>query len=198
MLQRHYPVPVAVLRKICKYPSTAAIASWFEEKRWAARKSLSLGRGRSQREPNPGNRVDVPTVHGADPLIFPLPKHFCGRVYCSDERWFFLANRVFSHEFFRLVWLKDWNNIISYYIYIISSRIFRIIILNILVFNLLFFLNSIYTVFRALYFFCKRGIKSYNREVPKRCTCYRFYFIWRLLYVFRATPSPIFSSTKQL
>jgi hypothetical protein len=24
--------------------------------------------------------------HSADPLIFPLPKHFCGRVHCSDER----------------------------------------------------------------------------------------------------------------
>jgi hypothetical protein len=26
-------------------------------------------------------------------------------IFCS------FANRVFSHEFFRLVWLKDWNNI---------------------------------------------------------------------------------------
>jgi len=24
---------------------------------------------------------------------------------------FYFANRVFSHEFFRLAWLKDWNNI---------------------------------------------------------------------------------------
>jgi hypothetical protein len=41
-----------------------------------------------------------------------LPKHFCGRVHCPDERWFFsFVNGVFSHEFFHLVWLKDWNNI---------------------------------------------------------------------------------------
>jgi hypothetical protein len=45
-----------------------------------------LGRDRSQREPDLGNRVDVPTVHSAYPLIFPLPKHFCGWVHCPDER----------------------------------------------------------------------------------------------------------------
>jgi len=56
--------------------------------------------------------VDVPTIHSADPLIFPLSKHFCGWVHCPDERWFSsFANQVFSHEFFCLVWLKDWNNI---------------------------------------------------------------------------------------
>jgi hypothetical protein len=71
-----------------------------------------LGRGRSQREPNLGNRVDVPTIHSADPLILTLPKHFCGEVHCPDERRFFsFANQVFSCEFFHLVWLKDWNNI---------------------------------------------------------------------------------------
>jgi len=43
-----------------------------------------LGRDRSQREPNLGKRVDVPTIHSADPLIFPLPKHFCGRVHFPD------------------------------------------------------------------------------------------------------------------
>jgi len=42
-----------------------------------------------------------------------LPKPFCGRVHCPVERSFIFsfANWVFSHEFFRLVWLKDWNNI---------------------------------------------------------------------------------------
>ena len=35
---------------------------------------LILGRDRSQREPNLENRVDVPTIHSADPLIFPLLK----------------------------------------------------------------------------------------------------------------------------
>ena len=55
-----------------------------------------------------GNRIDVPTIHSADPLIFPWPKYFCGRVHCPDERLFFSsANRVFSHIFFCLVWLKD-------------------------------------------------------------------------------------------
>jgi hypothetical protein len=34
-------------------------------------------------------------------------------VHCPDEIRFFssFANRVFSHEFFRLVWLRDYNNI---------------------------------------------------------------------------------------
>jgi len=30
---------------------------------------------------------------------------------------------------------------------------------------------------------------------PTRCTCYRVYFIWQLLYMFRALLSPIFRST---
>ena len=49
-----------------------------------------MGRDRSQREPNIGKRVDVPTIHGADPLIFPLPKHFCGRALIKDD--FFLLH----------------------------------------------------------------------------------------------------------
>ena len=33
-------------------------------------------------------------------LIFPLPKHFCGKVHCPDERWFFsFANRVEAENF---------------------------------------------------------------------------------------------------
>ena len=49
---------------------------------------MGLGRdtSRSQREPNLGNRVDVPNICSANPLIFPLPKHLCGRVLCLDER----------------------------------------------------------------------------------------------------------------
>jgi len=35
-----------------------------------------------------------------------------------------------------------------------------------------------------------------NIEVPTRCTCYKFYFIRRLLYMFRVSLSPIFRSTK--
>jgi len=35
-----------------------------------------------------GNRVDIPTIHSADPLIFPLPKHCHGQVHCPDERLF--------------------------------------------------------------------------------------------------------------
>jgi hypothetical protein len=56
--------------------------------------------------------VDVPTLHSADPLIFPLPKHFCGRVNCPDEKtiFFFCKPGLFSRTF-RLVWLKEWNNI---------------------------------------------------------------------------------------
>jgi hypothetical protein len=37
-------------------------------------------------EPNLGNRVNVPTIRSADPLVLPLPKHFCGCVRCPDER----------------------------------------------------------------------------------------------------------------
>jgi hypothetical protein len=45
----------------------------------------------------------------------------------------------------------------------------------------------------------KRDIsRDSNVEVPTRCTCYRVYFIWRLLYMFRVSLSPIFRSTKQL
>jgi len=113
MFQRHYPVRVVILRKIYKIPDYSCNRLLIRRKTLTSEEEFGfLGRDRSQREPNLGKRVDVPTVHSADTLIFPLPKHFCGRVHCPDERWFFsFANRVFSHEFFRLVWLKDWNNI---------------------------------------------------------------------------------------
>jgi hypothetical protein len=50
-----------------------------------------------------GKRVDVPTIHSADPLIFPLPKQFYGRVHCPDERsffFFFLQTGPFLTHFF--------------------------------------------------------------------------------------------------
>jgi hypothetical protein len=28
----------------------------------------------------------VPTIYSGGPLILPLPKQFCGRVHCRDER----------------------------------------------------------------------------------------------------------------
>jgi hypothetical protein len=84
----------------------------IQRKTLTSEEEFELGRDRSQREPNLGKRVDVPTIYSAASLIFPLPKHFCGWVHCPDERQFFSsAKRVFSHEFFHLVWLKDWNNI---------------------------------------------------------------------------------------
>jgi hypothetical protein len=89
MLQHHYPVPVVVLRKICKIPLYSCNCLLIKKKKNADQLGRVLGRGRSQREPNLGNSVDVPTIHNADPLIFPLPKHFCGWVHCPDEKCFF-------------------------------------------------------------------------------------------------------------
>jgi hypothetical protein len=43
-----------------------------------------------------------------------------------------------------------------------------------------------------------RWIYYSNTKVPTRCTCYRVYFIWRLLYMFLLSLSSIFRSTKQL
>jgi len=37
-----------------------------------------------------------------------------------------------------------------------------------------------------------------SQRHKKKSTCYRVYFIWQLLYMFRASPSPIFRSTKRL
>ena len=53
--------------------------------------------------------MDVPTIHIADPLIFPLPKHFCGRVLIKDD-FFLLQTGSFLTDFFRLVWLKNSEN----------------------------------------------------------------------------------------
>ena len=41
-------------------------------------------------------------------------------------------------------------------------------------------------------------VQCSNIQIPTRCTCYQVYFIWQLLHIFRASPSPIFRSTKQL
>jgi hypothetical protein len=75
MLQRHYPVPVVVLVKICKIPLYSCNHLLIQRKMLTSEEDFYvLGRDRSQREPNLGNRVDVPTIHIADSLIFPLPK----------------------------------------------------------------------------------------------------------------------------
>jgi len=87
MLQRHYPVPVVVLRKICKIPLYSCTRLLIRRKTLTSEEEFEVfERDRSQKEPNMGNRVDVSKIHSADPLIFLLPKHFCGRVRCPDER----------------------------------------------------------------------------------------------------------------
>ena len=80
MLQRHYPVPVVVLRKICKIPLYSCTRLLIRRKTLTSEEEFEVfERDRSQKEPNMGNRVDVSKIHSADPLIFLLPKHFCGR-----------------------------------------------------------------------------------------------------------------------
>ena len=87
MLQRHYPVPVVVFCKMCKIPLYSCNRLLIRRKMPTSEEEYEvLGRDLSQREPNLGNNVDVPTIHCAYPLIFPLPQHFCGRVHCPDER----------------------------------------------------------------------------------------------------------------
>jgi hypothetical protein len=87
MLQRNYLVPVVVLCKICKIPLYSCNSLLIQRKALTSEEEFEfLEEIRSQSEPKLGNRVDVPTVHSANPLIFPLPKHFCGRVHCPDER----------------------------------------------------------------------------------------------------------------
>jgi hypothetical protein len=118
MLQHHYPTLVLVLHKICKIPLYSCNRLLIRRKTLTSEEVWVLGRDISQRKSNLENRVDVPAIHSADPLIFPLPKHFCGQVHCPDERWFFLLQTgSFLSIFFRLVWLKDLNNIPRLLIY---------------------------------------------------------------------------------
>jgi hypothetical protein len=112
MLHRHYPIPVVVLRKICKIPLYSCNHLLIKKNADQRGRVWVLGRDWNQREPNLGNSVDISTFRSADPLIFTLPKDFCGRVHCPDERWVFLLQTgSFLMYFFYLVWLKDWNNI---------------------------------------------------------------------------------------
>jgi hypothetical protein len=86
MLHRHYPVPVVVLCKICKISLYSCNPLLIRRKTLTSEEEFEFWEETSQREPNLKERVDVPTIHSVDPLIFPLPKHFCGRVHCPDER----------------------------------------------------------------------------------------------------------------
>jgi hypothetical protein len=73
MLQRHYPVPVVVLCKVCKKALYSYNRLLIRRKTLTSEEEFEFwGRDRSQRESNLVNRVDVPTIHSADPLIFPL------------------------------------------------------------------------------------------------------------------------------
>jgi len=86
MLQPHYTVLVVVLLKISKNTPLQVQSPLVSKENPDQRGRVRFGRDRSQREPNLGNRVNVPKIHTADPQIFPLPKHFCRRVHCPDER----------------------------------------------------------------------------------------------------------------
>jgi hypothetical protein len=86
MLQRHYPIPVVVFCKICKIPLYTCNHLLIQRKTLTSEEKFEFWEETSQGEPNLGNRVDVPTILSTDPLIFPLPKHFCGQVHCPDER----------------------------------------------------------------------------------------------------------------
>jgi hypothetical protein len=89
MLQRHYPFPVVVLRKICKIPLYSCNRLLIRRKTPTSEEEFEFWEDREVRGSQIwGNRVDVPTIHSADPLIFPLPKHFCGRVHSPDEKLF--------------------------------------------------------------------------------------------------------------
>ena len=83
MLQSHYPVPVVVLLKICKIPLYSCNRLLIRRKTLTSEEDFEFW---EEMEPNLGNRVDIPTIRSADPLIFLLPKHFCELVLCRDER----------------------------------------------------------------------------------------------------------------
>jgi hypothetical protein len=87
MLQRHYPVPVVFLRKICKIPLYSFKRLLIQRKTLTSEEEFEFWEETEVRGSQKlGNRLDVPTIHSADPLIFPLPKHFCELVHCPDER----------------------------------------------------------------------------------------------------------------
>jgi len=104
MFQRHYPVSVVVPRKICKIPHLQLQSPLNSKKNADQRGRVSvLGRDKSQREPNLGIMVDVPTIHSADPLIFPSHcQNTCVDrcIVLMKDDFFSFANRVFSHKFF--------------------------------------------------------------------------------------------------
>jgi hypothetical protein len=71
MIRRHYTVPLVVLRKICKIPLYGCSRLLFRRKTLTSKEESEFWEERSQKEPNLGNRVDVPTIHRLDLLIFP-------------------------------------------------------------------------------------------------------------------------------
>ena len=82
MLHRHYPVPIVVLRKICKILHYNCNRLLIRRKTLTSEKDFQvLGRGRSQWEPYLGNMVDVSTIHSVDPLIFPFPNTLWSGVF---------------------------------------------------------------------------------------------------------------------
>jgi len=69
-----------------KYPSIVAYRLLIRRKTLTSKEEFEFREEIEVRGSQIGNSVDVPRIHSADPLIFSLPKHFCGRVHCPDER----------------------------------------------------------------------------------------------------------------
>ena len=75
MLRCHYLVPVVVLRKICKLPLYSCNRLLIRRKTLTSEEEFEFWEEMEVRGSQIwGNRVDVPTIHSADPLSFPIAK----------------------------------------------------------------------------------------------------------------------------
>ena len=101
MVQCHYRIPVVVLHKICKIPVYCCNHLLIRKKTLTSKEEFEFWEEiEVESEPNLGNRVNLPTIHSADPLIFPLPKQFVGGcIVLMKDDFFFCKPGLFSRIF---------------------------------------------------------------------------------------------------
>jgi len=130
MLQRHYPVPVVVLCKICKIPLYSCSRLLIRSKRWPARKGLSFGKRRTcnftwmlmtDYQLRKINLADIIAIYGRGRELFRQPTYTniqntvvpasgVWRTSCLDSGIFWFSYTLESHHLLecRMIQREEW------------------------------------------------------------------------------------------
>jgi hypothetical protein len=124
MVQRHYPVPVVVLCKICKIPLYSCHRLLIRRKTLTSKEEFGFWEETEVR----GSQIwGIGWMFQQFIVQIPSFSHcqnaFVGScIVLMKDDFFLLQTGSFLTNFFYLVWLKDWNNYYCYTLFKIINK----------------------------------------------------------------------------